>query len=363
MRTKAELEYIKTAKEIEAEFGVKVCVIKRNPTSPIEMITSGGKYTLFIVAPFENTHSTLLKVRKKFPYLGIQQTLPVEEFVQLAKSKPGIIKINMGGDRLIPPFFFHEEIYGNYAKNFRKTLRKELGGELDTAIKERLARFGINSPKDYAKRVQMLRRAIEIQTKIVGPKEHKYLVKELARMAQEIKDSDAEVLILFDRAARYLAQPLKKILARTHQKKPLVFFVDPEIVRMAERDLTLNRGTKIPYSTIKALFEKEFPKLVQTISGKRVILVDDQSCSGRAKNGMERLISQYNPKTLNYTHLSTVDTAPQPSWREQGLYSIESRIGSFRVKRAKVDATKKRQIKGLRLNLNRVANRIIRGRR
>ena len=363
MRPATEIKHIETAKQIEKLFGVPTCVIKINPTSPIPIITSGSRYNIYIIAPADNTHSILLKARKKFPYIGIHQTLPVEEIVQLFKSKPEMLRAHMGGDRLIPPFFFHEEVYGKYAKNFRKTLRKEFGTELNQAIKERLAGLRINSPKDYARKVQILRRIKEVETKIVGPKEHKYLVKELDRMAQEIKDSDAEVLIVFERAARYLAEPLKKILAGVHQKKPIVFFVDPQVVRKAELDLTFGTGTKTQYGEIKALFEKEFPRLVQAISGKKVMLVDDQSCSQKSKLGMERLISQYKPKTLGYTHLSTTDTAPQPSWRQQNLYTVESQLESFKVKRAKVTAEKRRQVRGLKSNLNRVANRVIRGRR
>ena len=363
MRTKTELEYIKTAKQIEKLFKIPTCVIKRNLTSPIPLVTNGSEYNIYVITPNDDKHSIIIKVREKFPFLGIHQTLPVEELVNLFRSNPGLLRTHMGGDRLIPPFFFHEEVYGKYAKKFRRALRKELGVELDTAIRERLQRLGINSKKDYAKRVEMLRRAREIKTKVIGPKEHKYLIKEMGRMAKEIKESDAEVLVFFDRAARYLAEPLKKILLQLHQRKPLVFFVDPNLVRTAEFEFTFATGTKTNYPELKALFEKEFPELIRTIKGKRVMLVDDQSCMQNSKNGMIRLLNHYQPRALHYTELSSVENNPQPSWREQNLYLIESKVRSFRVKKAKFDAQKRRQVKGLKSNLNRVADRIIRGRR
>ena len=363
MRTKTELEYIKTAKKIEAELGVKACIIKRNPTCPIPMTTNGGEYNVYIISPTDNTHSILIKARTKFPFIEIHQTPPVEELVNLFHSRPELIRTHMASDRLIPPFFFHEEVYGNYAKNFRRTLRRELGSQLNKAIRERLERLGIKSEKDYAKKVEMLRRLKEIKKKVIGPKEHKYLVKELDRMAKEIKESDAEVLIFFDRAARYLAEPLKKILLQLHQRKPEVFFVDPNLVRNAEFEFTYKTGTKTNYEELKALFEREFPQLIKTIKGKRVMLVDDQSCMKNSKNGMIRLLNHYQPKALHYTELSSATTAPQPSWREQELYLTESKARSFRVQKLKFNAQKRRQVKGLKQNLNRVANRVIRGRR
>lgn len=354
--------YLKAAKKIEAKLKVPVCIIKKNPTSVFPMSTTGDGYMLFVIAKEERDSSTLKKARDIAKYLGVQQTLPVSDFVEMAKRDRRVIRNSMGGMGLISPFFFHEEVYGNYAKSFKKAVKKEFQKELNEGLKDWLAKFGIHSEKEYKARISLLKRMREIDKKVVGPREQKYLQKELARMSEEIRAKNPQIIIFFERASRYLAEPLKKIMSQTTpNRKPKVFFVDPTIVRNAENEFTFGTGTKVNYSEVKQLFEKEFPLLARSIAGRRVMLVDDQSCSENSKKGMERLISQYNPKTLNYTHLSTLDTAPEPSWRRQEIYSVESKGQSFKMRRAKIDAAMRRRIRGLKSNLNRVADRVIKG--
>jgi|GEM_PF-6492670 len=359
-----ESDYITTAKTIEKEFGFPVSVIKRRSTSPIPMSTMGNGYTMFLVLPntedHEATEKTFIKIREKHPYIGITIAPSVNEFVAMARKNRQMIRYNTGGMGLISPFFFHEEVYGRYGREFRKAVNREFSKELHAALKGWMEKLGIKSVKDYKKRIQDLKRANEIEKKVVGPREQKYLQEQLARMATEIGAKDAQVLIIHDRAARYLAKPLQKILFEVFHKKPKLFFIDPDMARWTELEVA-NGATTLTRTPeqLRQIFEKEFPGLVKAIRGKRVVLVDDQTYTNHTRNGMIKLIEHYKPQALESTALSTVQSTPQPSWREQGLYAIQSQTGSFKVEKIKVNAKMKRQIRGLQSNLNRIANRTI----
>jgi hypothetical protein len=132
----AKENYIQVAKEIEAKLKVPVCVIKRNPTAILPMATTGEGYTIFIIAKEESTFETLEKARDIGKWMDVRQTLPVQDFVALGKKNRRVIRNNMGGMGLISPFFFHEEVYGHYAKSFKRTLKKEFGKELEDGFND-----------------------------------------------------------------------------------------------------------------------------------------------------------------------------------------------------------------------------------
>jgi len=355
----ARVTYLATAKKIERSYGLPVSLIKQSPTMPLPMATTGDGFTVFVVIPESSYPAALLKIREEFPHLHISRTPPVNEFVEMTRKNRQIIRNNIGANGLISPFFFHEEIYGNYAKGFRKAIRVEFSKELDEGIINWLKLKGINSEKEFRQSIQKLKRSREAERKLVGPKEQKYLQQELARIATQASAKDAQILIFFDRAARYLAKPLQKILQEAHHKAPLIFFVDPDLVRTAELFLANGAKPEKNYDELRKIFEKEFPSLVKSIRGKRVMLVDDQTHTTYSKKGMLKIIRYYKPKLLVATALSTTSEAPQPSWRSRGLYAIESRANSFRAKRKRVDPLVRRQISGLQSNLNRVADRVV----
>ncbi|MFA6065100.1 MAG: hypothetical protein WC746_04630 [archaeon] len=359
MTNSVQAEYIAVAKAIEKHYHIPVSVIKQRMTSPIPIATTGSGFTIYLVAPETKDHELLLGARRAYPGFGIMQTLPVEDFVQLGRTNRKIIRNTMGANGLIAPFFFHEEVYGKYGKEFRRAVQSEFREELHTSLKQWMERMGIKSLKDYKQKINALRWVNETEKKVVGPREQKYLQKELARVASEIGAKDPELLIFFDRAARYLADPLQRILREVHHKKLPIFFVDPDLVRNAEIEITFGATQKTDYAKLRRIFEKEFPELVKSLPGKRVMLVDDQVYAGNSKNGMMRLLGHYSPKVLDSTHLSLVSQAPEPSWRKQGLYAIESKMQSFKVRRKKVSPKVRRQISGLKSNLNRVAGRVI----
>ena len=347
------LAYIKTAKGIEKEFGVKTCVVKENEKSPMPWVTSGDGFAIYVIAEPDKIE-LVKRIHKKYQMEGIivDHMYPVEEMLKIIRQYPERIKNELGGMGFLVPFFFNHEVHGNYAAEFTEKFKEEFGPQIDKEINERVARLAKAHKMEVKQYKAFMRRVNERKKRLLGPIEERDLTRQLAGMAEHIHKKKGKVLIVFDKSGRPLGLPLKKILLEAYKRKVQVFFLDPKKARLAE----IEKLTLASESAQK--LAKEHPYLVKAIKNKQVVLVDDQIWQGRALSAISELIRPFKPRGINVAYLSAYPTSPQPSWRSHGLHHVSEPANTgreFVSKRAELTKYKRNRLNRMRAKLNRAA--------
>jgi pyrimidine operon attenuation protein/uracil phosphoribosyltransferase len=354
-------ECIKKAKRLEEKFKVRVSVVAKNPRSPMPFVTYADGATIFVEVP-EKNHKILMETIRRdeeFAFAGIKPIYPPQELADLVKKDPKVIEYNMGGLGFIPPFFFHTEVYGNYAPQIKRLLEKNFSALLKEQIEKRLTALG-----NYKKTIQNLnrkrkRQLVQRATQIIGPIEERELKTQLERIAEEVKREKGEVLIAFDKSGRPVGTMLKKILANAHGLHLQLFFIDPSLAKKYDTELNKRdlKSKETQTQLIKQLAQ-ERPHLIKAIKGKRVILVDDQAWQGHSFSGMNALLKKMGAKKVANHCLSVYPASPQPSWRIQGIHPVKKSEGHFISQR--IQQTKQQRQKYLRLRqkMNTITKRV-----
>ncbi len=351
------LAYVKTAKRIEKEFGVKACVIRKNEKSMIPWITSSEGFAIYIIAGQEK-REIVEKIHQKYQMSGVmvQHMYPVEEMLKIIRANPARIRNELGGMGFLVPFFFNEEVYGKYSAEFTEKFKAEFGPQLNREINARLERLAQSEKRSVEQYNAFMRRVKEREKRLVGPIEERDLSRQMKEMAEHINKKKGKVLIVLDKSGRPLGIPLKKILREAYKRDVKVFFLDPKKARVAGIEkLTLA-------SESAKTLAKEHPYLVKAVRNKQVMLVDDQIWQGKALTSVAELLKPFKPKGIDATYLSAYPTEPQPSWRSHQMHHIrepENAGREFVSKQAELSAYERTRLNKMRARLNRAAENAV----
>jgi adenine/guanine phosphoribosyltransferase-like PRPP-binding protein len=348
--------YIAKAKEMEGKYGIKICVIrKRKASQPsIPWMTPEDGLCMFVIEPQSNNGVLGRKIYQELDslYINVQLTCPVSEWVKMVRADPTRIRNGLGGLGFIVPFFFNDEVYGNYAREFQRTFKTEFGAQLKQAIITRASAFRESRKRLVEEHLSMVRKTEERATHIIGPIEEAELTDALVEMAEDAHKNRATIILAFDRSGRPLGVMLRHILKDAYGKSPELFFVDPTVVRQGLTPM------------LKKKFERECPRLVKKLPGASVVVVDDQVWQGHSLSCMSELLEQYHPKKLTVRVLSHFPSEPPPSWRGKPGVGIRDIKGSF-IGRGVRDNERKKVVE-LRRKMSALSSktaRIIRSRR
>ncbi len=355
MHSKSVEEIIEQAKKIEIKYNVRVSVIAEAPTSPMPWVSSGYGATIFIITPKDDQHNTLGKIRHdpEFSTAPIHEMWTAKELIALTKINPQIIRNNVGGTGFIPPFFFHQEVYGGFAKGFRKEFEAAFGPQLKKEIKERFQRLGLRTSRDINKRVAHLKAIHQSEKKLFGKAEQRQTFNWLRKTAERVAREEIETLIVLDRAARYLALPLKKVINEAHGKKIQVFFIDPGIY---SDNIS---ATEKNYRKLRVQLKTEHPYLVEAIRNGKIMIVDDLRCHGKTLKMTRQLLRGFKPQKMLSTVVFPRYQGKDVSWRKQNIYEVETNFSKLVAKMKKLTPKERQRINNLRKGMGVIADKVI----
>ena len=346
---------IAQAKQIEQKYKVPVSVIAEVKTSPMPWTTTGFGATIFIIVPMGDNHTLLQKIRKDpdFVYSPVSEMWSAEELVKLTRANPRVIRNNIGGMGFIPPFFFHREVYGGFAKKFRQQYSTAFGAELETEVRARFERSGIKSRKELGRLVAWAKGAEQSEKKLFGKEEQRQTFKWLKSTAEQVVKEEINTIVVLDRSARYLALPLKKVIQRGYKKPVQVFFIDPGMYR------DVLNSTETNMIKLRQQLQKEHPRLVKAIRGGRLLIVDDLIYSGKTLEMTQELLKGFGPKRILQTALFPRYEWKDVSWREQKKYSTQTNFKRLIAERAQLTPEKRKEIHNMRKGIGILADNVV----
>jgi adenine/guanine phosphoribosyltransferase-like PRPP-binding protein len=351
-------EIIRVAKEMESKYGVKTSVIAEDKKS---LMTWGPPLpiTIFLITPMSDNHQLLKKARNEYETEAVKkgctimETPPIEEWVQMIRKNPEVIKYNIGAIGLIPPFFFHTELYGGYAKPLVTRLREEFGPLIDKEVKECLQKRMKIYGASLGQMKTSLKRVEETGTKVLGRLEQRELFNGLNRMANQIQTERIDLIIVVDRDARHLGEPLRRIVEQTQGRKLGVFYLSPEPVSRHNLELS-----EPEYAQARKLLEREKPKLVRAVRGKRVMIIDDLKSQGYTFRNLCTLLSKFAPAQISHGYIREYHGLDL-SWSAQEITNLRKREQSFISERERIGRGKARNLRGLRRNVGIIEQKVI----
>ena len=345
---------IRIAKDIEKKYAIKTSVIVEEKTSLMPWAGSTLP-TIFLIIPLKEEHEKIPKVREEYAKesCDIRQTLPIEEWVSLIKANPQVIRNGMDAREFIPPFFFHHEVYGGYAKPLVQRLRQEFGPQLDKEIREMFARFETAYQSPLRKIKTALRRANESETKVLGRLEQREVFKGLKKMAEQIRTEGTEVIIAVDRSARPIGEPLRRIIAQTLGRKIPVYYLSLGPISKWHGTLT-----EADYLKAAELFAKEKPQIVKALKGKKVLIVDDIKGEGKTFRNLTALLGRFGPAQISQSYIREYGGIDL-SWSRQELTNLQTFSDSFLTRRKRIGRAKAHNLRGLRRNIGVIEQKVI----
>jgi hypothetical protein len=115
---------IESAQYIERNFGFPTSVIALNSKSKIPWVTGPDSCVIYIIAP-QSEHQKLYEKIQQTPQIQghvIYPMFPLNEMLKQIQAHPEMLKRNMGGMGIIPPFFsimkFMEIMQNHSEKNY-----------------------------------------------------------------------------------------------------------------------------------------------------------------------------------------------------------------------------------------------------
>ncbi len=347
-------KYSKIVNELKERFGIESSVILKRPDRKgvLPWVTGQEGVTLYAIIPkkeSEKIKEVQRYLQTKFITAGIMH--PVNEMMDLIRERGTITKQDLGGMGFIVPFLYHEEILGKYSREFRKQIQTNFGTQLSRAISERKKSLR-DSGREIRKMVHERNKAIiERQGKIIGPLERKEIEEALKEMAKNIHQQNGQVLIVFDKSGRPLALPLKRILRKVYGQEVKIFFINPSKAKSVQDQEKLLRKLR-----------KENPGVIEAVSGKNVVLVDDQIWQGKSFSTIAELLRKLSAKNISAEYMSQYPTRPNPSWRIHKIHAVTEPTGRriFVGKRRKLNAKKALELQRVRKRMDFIAKRIIR---
>jgi pyrimidine operon attenuation protein/uracil phosphoribosyltransferase len=357
MKAESIKNSVEVAKKIEKRYGVAVSVVAETPSSPMPWTTGPSGTTIYIISPRDDELTLLKKIRAdpeiRLSTEIIQQVYPVNESVEATKKDKTLLRRGLGASGFIVPFLFQNEVYGTYSKEFKTEFRRNFGPELDKEIQERFARLGMKNAHEIGQRARELKALLASEKKVFGRFEQQELSKALIEMAQKAHEQEINLIIVLDRAGRYIGTPLKRTIREVYGKSIPVFFMDPTAL-IPERYVieAMNR------EAAKTLLSAQHKTLAQALPGSRVMIIDDKVYEGRTKMAVLNFIKLFKPQHYTFT-VQSMYRGKDFSWRQQQLYNIETDSKRLVTHRINVNPQQAKQIAGLRKGIKIVTNKVI----
>ncbi|VVB74981.1 Phosphoribosyl transferase domain protein [uncultured archaeon] len=356
MESESVRHSIQNAKLIEAKYKVPVSVIAEIPSCPMPWVTSPSGNTIYIIAPKDEENKLLLKVREDFrlrmdPEV-IHQMYPVNELVEMTKQDNTMLRRGLSAVGFMVPFLFHREVYGGYAKTFKEEFRRNFGPQLKTEIKERFARLGMKTEKAILQKSSELKATLESKKRVFGKFEQREFSKALRTMAEKAHAEGIEVIIVLDRAARYIGTPIKRVMRDVYGKSIPVFFVDPTAA-IPERSTE-----QIDLKEIQRQLSSDHKRLTQMLPGSKVMVIDDKVYAGRTQKAVIALLKTFKPAKIDFV-VESAYRGKDFSWRQQRIYDIETAQKRLVTYRAKVSPETARKVRNMRKGISIVTNKVI----